>query len=110
MGTFSKTAIIVLFITYRLRKTKVHYCFRLQQTNGSLPFLFSVFRKQTKVAVLCKFRFPFAEFRKCGDMDMETWTWRHGHGDMDMETWRMETCRHGDIKRKTEKGTLGDFS
>jgi hypothetical protein len=35
------------------------------------------------------------------DMDMETWTWRHGHGDMDIEAW---TWRHGqgDIKRKIE--------
>jgi hypothetical protein len=43
-------------------------------------------------------------------MDMETWTWRHGHGDMDMETekWRHG---HGDmkflkIKRKTEVHTI----
>jgi hypothetical protein len=29
-----------------------------------------------------------------GDMDVETWTWRHGRGDMDVET--------SNGKRKTE--------
>jgi hypothetical protein len=43
-------------------------------------------------------------------MDVETWTWRHGHGDMDMETWTwrndMETWTwkhghgHGDMELK----------
>jgi hypothetical protein len=33
-----------------------------------------------------------------GDMDMETWAWRHGRGDMDMETW---TWRHGDMVTET---------
>jgi hypothetical protein len=27
------------------------FCFRLQQTNGTLPFPFSVYNRQTKVAV-----------------------------------------------------------
>jgi hypothetical protein len=43
--------------------------FRLQQTNGGCPFPFVPF--------------PFVEFWKRGDMDMETW--RHG----DLETWRL---------------------
>jgi hypothetical protein len=30
-------------------------------------------------------------------MNMETWTWRHGHGVMDIETWNFKK-----IKWKTE--------
>jgi hypothetical protein len=60
-----------------------------------------------EVVIFHYFRFLFAEFRKLGHIDMETW--RHG----DFETWRhgdMETCRYGDIKQKIENGHPGDFS
>jgi hypothetical protein len=97
-----------------------------------MPFPFSVRIKQNEVVVFRQFRFPFAESRKHGIMDIETWkqrdketrrrgaieTWRLGdaemwrrgdvetrkHGDKgDMETWR---CRDMEtwmkIKQKTE--------
>ncbi len=48
--------------------------FRLQQTNGSLLFPFSVCSKQTEVAV-----FPLAQFTVIrNSRNMETWTWGHG--------------------------------
>jgi hypothetical protein len=37
--------------------------------------------------------FPFAEFRKHGDMEMETWK----HGDIDMGHGNMEKRRLGDM-------------
>jgi hypothetical protein len=55
-------------------------------------------------------------------MDMETWTWRHGHGDMDMETWTwrhghgdMEAWRHGrrDMDMETwswRHGNMGTYT
>ncbi len=74
--------------------------FRLQQTNVSLPFPFSVCRKNTEVAIFREFLFPFAECRKRGEIhrhgDMVTW-W---HGDMEMETRSQgdtDTWRHGDM-------------
>ncbi len=51
------------------------FCFRLQQTNGSLLFLLSVCSKQTEIAVL------LVLFSIRGIPE----TWRHEHGDMDME-------------------------
>jgi hypothetical protein len=29
---------------------------------------------------------PWITALPTGDIDMETWTWKHGHGDMDIET------------------------
>jgi hypothetical protein len=105
------------FVDYRfsfadlLKETSV-FRFRLQQTNGSLPFPFSVCRKQKEVGIFCLFRFPFAEFRKLGDM--KTWrhedgdmkTWRHRHGDM--ETWRYEDMdmESSNGKRKNRQFSL----
>ncbi len=34
-----------------------------------------------------------------GDIEMETWRWRHGDGDMEMEIWKW---RHGDGDMKME--------
>jgi hypothetical protein len=133
MGTFAETAI-------------VNYCLSLADQGKKCPFSICVCSKQMEVY---RFRFPFAEYIwklpfsvssifclwKHGDIDMETWTLRHGHGDMDMETWRhgdmeieiwkhgdMETWKHGDIGMKTwkqvemetwrhqmENGSPGDF-
>jgi hypothetical protein len=93
----------------------------LQAKENKRPFSVFVYSKQKKV---CHFRFPFAEnklklsfsvpfsvveFRKRGDMDMETWrqgvmemeTWRHRHGDMEIWAWRhgdIETWRNGDME------------
>jgi hypothetical protein len=48
--------------------------FRLQQTHGGLSFPFSVAENNGS----CRFPLvPFSEFRKRGDMDIETWI--HGH-------------------------------
>jgi hypothetical protein len=53
MGTFAETAIVNFRLSFadQGKQTSV-FCFRLQQTSGTnLPFSFSVFSKQTKVAV-----------------------------------------------------------
>jgi hypothetical protein len=68
------------------------FCFRLQQTNGSLPFLFSVCRKNKQLMT-----FPLVPFSVCEIPE----TWRHGHRVM--ETWRhihgdMETWRNRDME------------
>jgi hypothetical protein len=60
MGTFAERAFVRFFLSFAV-------CFRLHQTNRSLPFPFSLWDKQMQVAVLCKFRFPFE------DVEMETW-------------------------------------
>jgi hypothetical protein len=81
MGTLAGTAII----DYRLyslptkEKQRSISRFRLQQTNGSLTFMFSVCRKQMEIAVF--FLVPF--FHLWNSANVESWTWRHG--DMDME-------------------------
>jgi hypothetical protein len=58
MGTFAETAIVKyrLLFADQEKQTSV-FRFSLQQTNRSLPFLFSVCRKQTKVAVFHWFVF-----------------------------------------------------
>jgi hypothetical protein len=69
------------------------------QQKKNRKFAVSVFvcNKQMEAAVLHKFRFPLAKFRK--HREMETWrfgdmeTWRHEGGYMknenvDMETWK----------------------
>ncbi len=76
------------------RETNFHP-FQLQQTNGRLLFPLCC-RMQTEVVFFSQFCFPFTEFWKHGDMDMETR--RHGdmetrrHGDIEMETWK-----HGNV-------------
>jgi hypothetical protein len=75
------------------------------------------------------FRFLFAEYKWKLSFSVSSVsvygvpdTWRNGHRHGDMETWRhgdMETWRHedletwrlgyGDIIRKTENGSPGDF-
>jgi hypothetical protein len=79
MGMFAETAVVEyrLLLADQEKQTSV-FSFRLQQSNGTLPFSFSFCSKQMKVVVFCSCCFIFAEFRK--------------HGDMDMEMWR--TCRH----------------
>jgi hypothetical protein len=52
MGTFAETAIVnyrLLFADKRKQNSVFH--FRLQQTNGSLSFLFSVSSEQKQIAV-----------------------------------------------------------
>ncbi len=74
--------------------------FRLRQTNGSYRFPLVPF--------------PFAEFRKHGDRDMEVWrhghmdTWTHGGMDTQtqghMDTWthgHMDTWTHGHMNTWT---------
>jgi hypothetical protein len=62
MGTFAEKAIVDyrLLFTGLGKQTSV-MCFRLQQTNGKLPFPFSICRKQMEVSVLRYFCFAFAE-------------------------------------------------
>jgi hypothetical protein len=64
MGTFSETVIVDYHLSFADQGKQPSVFVRLQQTNGSLPFPFSV--RNTSC------RFPLAEFRKHGDMDMET--------------------------------------
>jgi hypothetical protein len=55
--------------------------FHLHQTNRSLPFPFSVCRKQMKVL------FPVSSiFHLQNSINVETWTWRLGDGAIEMET------------------------
>jgi hypothetical protein len=53
MGMFAETAIVDYSLSFaeKGKQTSV-FCFRLQQTNGSLSFPFPVCSKQTEVAVL----------------------------------------------------------
>jgi hypothetical protein len=66
MGTFAETAIVNHRSSFAKRTKVFRFC--LQQTNGSLLFPFFC-SKQTEVAVFRSFRFPFAEFRKHGNME-----------------------------------------
>ncbi len=102
MGTFAETAHVVYCLSFANQgKLILVFHFRLQRKKNRM-FAFSVCRKQMEVAVFRKFRFPFAEFRKHGYMEMET----KKHGDM--KTWRhknMATWKHGDI----EQGDIKTF-
>jgi hypothetical protein len=111
--------------------------FCMQQTNGSLPFPFSVCSNQTDFPLFPFSRIP--ETWRQEDRDMEIWRhrdteietykygdidmrhgnmekWRHGdmgmetsrHGDMDMETSAW-TSRHRILKNQMENGSLGYF-
>jgi hypothetical protein len=52
MGTFAKTAILNYLVLFanQGKQTSV-FRFRLQQTNGSFPFMFSVCSRQMEIAV-----------------------------------------------------------
>jgi hypothetical protein len=56
MSTFAEPAIIDYYLSFadQEKQTSV-FCFRFQQRNGSLPFLFSVYIKKNGSC-----RFPFA--------------------------------------------------
>jgi hypothetical protein len=59
MGAFAEIALVdyhLLFAVPRKQPSVFYFC--LQQTNGSLLFLFFVCDKQTEVAVFRYFRFP----------------------------------------------------
>jgi hypothetical protein len=80
MGTFAETALVDYRLSFADQGTKTFvFRFRLQETNESLPFQFSVYRKQMKVAV---FRLRNSVNRVHGHGDMDTWR----HGDIDIET------------------------
>ncbi len=71
---------------------KTIFRFRMQWTNESLLFLFTICSiKRSCYFPLVQF---FAEFRKHWDMEMETWK----HGDIDMEFWPFTKK----IKQKSE--------
>jgi hypothetical protein len=95
MGTFAKTAIVAYHLSFASQGKQMSVIlFRLHQTNGSLPFPFSVAENNGS----CRFPLvPFSEFRKRGDMDKETWR----HGDMETWTWRHQT--------ENGNGSPGDF-
>ncbi len=78
MGTFAETAIVYYRLSFANQGKQISvFCFRLQQANGSLPFLFAA-----TISVSSIFRLRNSE-------NMKTWTWRHG--DMDMRHVEMET-------------------
>jgi hypothetical protein len=54
MGTFAETAIVDYHLSFagQGKRTPI-FRFCLQQTSGSLPFMFSVCSKQTEIAVFC---------------------------------------------------------
>jgi hypothetical protein len=95
MGTFAETALVdyVLFIVCRPRKTNLLVTsvlhFRLQLTNGSLRFPFSICIKLTEVAV-----FPLIPFCVCRKVSTKVDFWNltevgifldlgQGHGNID---------------------------
>jgi hypothetical protein len=59
MGMIAETEIIDYHLSFadQGKQTSVFH-FRLQPTNRSLPFPFSICSKQTEVAVFLQFRFP----------------------------------------------------
>ncbi len=76
-GRFAETAIVNYRLSFAdLEEQTSVFRFRLKQTIGSLLFLFSICRKQTKVVI---FRLQILA------------TWRHGHGDVEMR-------RYGDME------------
>jgi hypothetical protein len=73
MSTFAETAIVNYRLSFAEQVKQMSiFCFRLLQTNGSLPFPFAE-NKQ-------KLSFSLVPFSVCGIPE----TWRHG--DMGMET------------------------
>jgi hypothetical protein len=74
MGTFAEIAIVDYHLSFAdQEKHKYVFHFRLQQSNASLPFPFSVTAKNGS------YHFPLVPFPVCRILE----TWRHGHGDMD---------------------------
>jgi hypothetical protein len=102
MGAFVGTAIVEYRLSFsdQGKQTSIfHFC--LQQTNGSLPFPFSIHSKQTKVANFGLWTSGNMETWTLRYETEETWRWRHGHEDGDIATWRhenMEKWRHGDME------------
>jgi hypothetical protein len=67
MGTFVETAIIDGRLSFANKGKQNSVCrFRLQQTNVSRPFSFSVCSNQAQIAVFRLFRFSFALSNKNG--------------------------------------------
>jgi hypothetical protein len=79
MGTFAETVIEDYRSSFadQGKQTSVFH-FRMQQTNRSLLYLFSVCSKPTEVATFHKFHFPFAEFRMSSMRQRIMEKWRHG--------------------------------
>jgi hypothetical protein len=70
MGMFAETAIVVYRLSFAGQgKQSSVFCFRLQQINGSLPFLFSVFSEQTDVESSAG-----SVFHLQNSINVETWT------------------------------------
>jgi hypothetical protein len=105
MGTFAETAIVF----YRLvssdqgkQMSVFHFC--LQQTNGCLPFLFSICKKPNgscHLLLVPTSLWGILETWRHGDMEIETGkhgdmeTWRHGHGDIKWKTGTSSFCLIG---------------
>jgi hypothetical protein len=112
MGMSTEAAIVNYHLSFADQGKQISiFCFRLQRTNGSLPFPFSVCRKNKQLMT-----FPLVPFSVCEIP--ETWrhghrvmeTWRHIHGDM--ETWRnrdMETWRHEDMETRSWRHVRQDM-
>ncbi len=92
MGTFLKQQSFITVYRLPTKKNKLQFPFAAKKKK----FALSIFLKQ-QTNTSCRFPldyFPFAEFWKHEDMDMETWrnvdieTWRYGHGDIETWTWR----------------------
>ncbi len=85
----------ITIVDYRLsfsnhgKQTSV-FCFRLQQTNESFPFLFSVCYKQTEIAVFRQFHFPHMYIYMC----------------IYIHIYIYVCCR---FQQKTENGSPGNF-
>jgi hypothetical protein len=73
MGTFAVTETVnysLLFGDQGKQASLFRFC--LQQTKRSLPIPSFISSKQMEVAVVRRFCFPFAEFRKHGDNKWKT--------------------------------------
>jgi hypothetical protein len=105
MGTFAETATAACSLSFadQGKQTSV-FRFYLQQTTEIYHFRLPFAENKRKLPFSVISVFSFAKFRKHGDMeietwkhgdidmrhvnmDMDTWTWTHGHGHMDMDTW-----------------------
>jgi hypothetical protein len=93
MDTCAETAIVDYCSLFddQGKQTSVFH-FRLQQTNGSLPFPFPGFAANKR-----QLPFSLGPFSVCKIPE----TWRHGHGDIDMKTWRHG---HGDKMKLIREG------
>jgi hypothetical protein len=104
MGTFADTAIFDYLLSFADQgKQTSAFRFRLQHTDGSLPFMFSVCKNKRKS--------PFSVSSVLRLRKQKTWTWRHEietqkHEDTDMD---METWTNGDMETPNENGSPGYF-